>query len=160
MLRSLTSSCGPLTEAARTSADLRGSRSGSVGAGCIPDLAGEALRGAQEEDGVHLRHVEPLVQDVHREQEGEPARAQLLDQAGAIGIAGLAREDRRGDLLFREHARHVAGEADVDAEAVPLHGRQLGHVPRQRGSYLIFRATATRDAPVVRFFCGRDPAHR
>jgi hypothetical protein len=93
----------------------------------------EALGGAQEEDGVDLREVEPLVQHVHGEEEREPPGAQVLDQPAAVDVAGLAGEHGRGDALVREHPGHVPGVADVDAEADALDAREVGLVPRERG---------------------------
>ena len=45
---------------------------------------GQTFGGAQEQDDVDLRHIDAFAQFVHREEKGEPAAPQVLEQPGTL----------------------------------------------------------------------------
>jgi hypothetical protein len=87
---------------------------------------GRALRGPQEQHGVDLRQVDPLVEQVDGEQAVDLQCPQTAERLGALGRGRARRHGEARDPRAAEHVRHVLRVGHRDAEAERPHAPHVG----------------------------------
>jgi len=85
-----------------------------------------ALGRPQEEQRVHIREVDPLVEDVDAEQDAEPSVAQAGEGGVALRRGRLSGHRPPGNAGALEAVGHEVGVRHVDAEAQGTHGGDVG----------------------------------
>lgn len=87
----------------------------------------EALRGAQQENGVHLGNIDPFVVEIDGKDKTDPALHEIPLGFPAPVLAAVGREGLGREVPFREYPRHEPGMLLADAESNPADASRIGH---------------------------------
>ena len=98
---------------------------------------GRAVSGAQEEEGVHHRNVDALVEEVHREDHVDLACGEVGQGRATFVVWGVGPHRDRRDAGLVEDAGHESGVVDADAKAQRAHGSAGFHALIEAGYHLL-----------------------